>query len=43
LIVVVLLFVGGSYVTARNTMVQKSADIDAASPTLTLTCSGGRT
>jgi LemA protein len=30
LIVVVLLFVGGSYVGARNTMVQKSADVDAA-------------
>jgi LemA protein len=30
LIVVVALFVGGSYVTARNTMVQKSADVDAA-------------
>src|SRR5208283_2709986 len=30
LIVVVALFVGGSYVGARNTMVQKSADIDQA-------------
>jgi LemA protein len=30
LIVVVLLFVAGSYVGARNTMVQKSADVDAA-------------
>jgi LemA protein len=30
LIVVVALFVGGSYVGARNTMVQKSADVDAA-------------
>ena len=29
LIVVVALFVGGSYVTARNTMVQKNADVDA--------------
>jgi LemA protein len=30
LIVVVALFAGGSYVTARNQMVQKSADVDAA-------------
>jgi len=30
LIVVLALFVGGSYVSARNQMVQKSADIDAA-------------
>jgi len=30
LIVVVALFVGGSYVSARNQMVQKSADVDAA-------------
>jgi LemA protein len=30
LIVVLALFVGGSYVGARNTMVQKSADVDAA-------------
>jgi LemA protein len=30
LIVVVLLFAGGSYVSAKNQMVQKSADVDAA-------------
>ena len=30
LIVLVALFAGGSYVTARNQMVQKSADVDAA-------------
>jgi LemA protein len=30
LMVLVALFVGGSYVGARNTMVQKSADVDAA-------------
>jgi LemA protein len=30
LIVLVLLFAGGSYVSAKNQMVQKSADVDAA-------------
>jgi len=30
LIVLLAVFVGGSYVSARNTMVQKSADVDAA-------------
>ncbi len=30
LMVVLALFVGGSYVTAKNQMVQKSADVDAA-------------
>ena len=30
LMVVLVLFVGGSYVTAKNQMVQKSADVDAA-------------
>lgn len=30
LIVLVLLFAGGSYVSAKNTMVAKSADVDAA-------------
>ena len=33
-IVVVALFVGGSYVSAKNQMVQKSADVDAAFSTV---------